>query len=447
MILRFVGVLLVLVIAGIGFTVPNQLMAAVNCPPGTRPATMADLVVKEGTIAVGTCYNPTDRGISKTGLEAKEYLKKLPCPSGNCDFGQSFNDSFAICAANFFKAYQTKYGGVQINSAYRSPDRERQICRNNPACGAQMNNPNPTSNHSKGVAIDVQPAGGESQYPLLWGFAKANPQFGVCFPFEDGSGGGFRDRPHMILAGLPGSQEAASCVKRGYGNKPCDGANFDPSTFKDATFGSSATTPTSNFADAIRQALGLQTAQQLIQPAVAQPYAQTQPVLNTFAMPTQPTPTTGVTPTTGTGATAVTPASSDTGATAATGGVSDKLFTETGKTTATGSPLADKLNELAFGVSAGNATSGIPFIPLAINPDDRSDRAATSTGIAQIVATKTPSITTDTTFLGGNPNPYPTTETTISQGNFLQILATIKVALLNLLARLRPFATQSVPEY
>ena len=214
--------------------------------PGTRPATEDDAVVKNGQIKVGTCYNPNEIGIGQNAEEAKQYLKTLRC-TGSCNFGL-LNDSFAVCSARFFKAFQGQYGPVEIVSAYRSPGHERDICRDNPRCGAQMNNPNPTSNHSNGLAIDVYYRPSQS---FLWNFAKQNKQLGVCFPFEDGGGGGFSDRPHMILQGIPGSREAASCVQRGYGSTPCSGSNFDPSSVRSVPGGP----PSSRLSDIARNFL------------------------------------------------------------------------------------------------------------------------------------------------------------------------------------------------
>lgn len=425
------------------FSAAATLAECQKISPLHRPATMADLVVKNGTIPVGTCYNPAQAGVSTDELEAKQYLKSLPkqwaggstydCKTYEDKNIDKLNGRFAMCMAKFLKAYTAQYGpkSVRITSAYRSHDEQVCVCKGEKGlCGKALpedENGIPIGGsgvgHQFGTAMDIHPNNGDYA-----GFHKFAAPFGVWFRL------GMADKPHV-------EPKTDECGLNGAA---------PPGQYQTAlpSGSTSYTPPSSGFADILRSALGLQTVTQALRPTQVQPYAQTQPVLNTFTMPTQVTPTTVVTPTTGTGATAVTPASGGTtGATTGTGGVSDKLFTDAGKTTATGSPLADKLNELAFGVSAGSATSGIPFIPLAINPNDRSDRATTSTSIAQILATKTPSITTDTTFFGGNPDPFQAPGATVSTNSFMQILASIRVTLLNLLARLRPFSSQPVPEY
>src|SRR6185369_11148742 len=93
----------------------------------------------------------------------------------------------------------------------------------NAAAGGAAN-----SNHSRGYAVDVNPNGGGSSYQTLWTFASQNPQFGVCFPFQDKPFTGYAhgDPPHMILAGI-GGVEGARCDAQGV-TKPCNGVPFNP---------------------------------------------------------------------------------------------------------------------------------------------------------------------------------------------------------------------------
>ena len=232
--------------------------------PGTRPATASDAAVKNGTIEAGRCYNPNEVGIGQNGEEAKAYLNSLPkrCV-GQCAAPpdkahvDKLNDTFAICAANFFKAYTARYGTVYITSAYRDgPSGE------NARAGGV-----PGSSHTRAIAIDVNPAS-ENLYPMMWNFAKANPQFGICFPHE-----GF-DRPHMILAGSGGG-EAAKCAARGVA-RPCNGLSFDPSSVQPAYGGLS---PTSALSNQIRQAL--------MTPPPPPPPQMQQPVSSSQQQPTQ----------------------------------------------------------------------------------------------------------------------------------------------------------------
>ena len=235
--------------------------AEVHAAP--RSATEADRAAIEAaglTYVRGMLWDPDNKYVGTSVAEAKQYLKTLKC-SGRCNF-ELLNDSFAKCSARFFKEFQDRHGPVEIVSAYRSAGHERALCKNNPRCGAQMNNPNPTSNHSKGLAIDVYYRPDQSK---LWSFAKQDKRFGVCFPFEDGSGGGFADRPHMILQGIPGSGEAASCVRRGYGNTPCSGSNFDPNSIRDVASGPPSAELTNTLRDVINPVQN---------PAYQQPYQQ-----------------------------------------------------------------------------------------------------------------------------------------------------------------------------
>ncbi len=85
------------------------------------------------------------------------------------------------------------------------------------------------SNHTRGLAIDVQPTPNSmDNYRKMWKLASDNPSFGVCFPFQDHPFRGFPkgDRPHMILAGIGGS-EGGKCDAQGV-TKPCNGLAVNP---------------------------------------------------------------------------------------------------------------------------------------------------------------------------------------------------------------------------
>lgn len=203
-----------------------------KCQPGERRATPADVLTMKNagiyTAAEGMCWNPESKTVGKDVSDAKAYLNSLPnkCVGGcqapptkeNID---KLDNTFAICAANFFKEYQAKYGPVSISSAFRCGPLTPSIIQcdrsvNGRAGGAK------TSNHQLGLAIDVNPAGGKSSYETMWSFSKANPQLGICFPHQDGrTATGYPDRPHMILAGTKGG-EGSACAQMGI-TKPCNG--------------------------------------------------------------------------------------------------------------------------------------------------------------------------------------------------------------------------------
>jgi hypothetical protein len=257
---------------------------------GTRPATASDAVVQNGTIRAGTCYNPSDIGISQSAEQAKAYLLGLPRTGSATDNSniEKENSAFAICAVQFLQEYQKRYGSVTLTSAYRSPAYDAKMCVNNPACGNLMNNPNPMGNHQRGLAMDVR---AQADQMTIINFARQNPQFGVCFPFT-GEGGGFRDTVHMILVGGPGT-EASGPGCRGV-TKACSAGNFDPSSVKNADAGLA---PPSSIYNNGLQSLGLGAQQPTYAPA-SQPMMSSQiaPLQSAFAT----TPTT-VSATNGTG--------------------------------------------------------------------------------------------------------------------------------------------------
>ncbi len=256
-VILFLPVFVVIAIALSGNTYAAQI-----CSGGATPhlATQQEAAAASGGgIIAGVTYvcpNDARLGISNSAGAAKEYLlsiaQGLPGTKAPPDRNHiaQLNSAFAVCAAGFLKAYSQNYGAVRITSAYRDgPSGE------NAAAGGA-----PGSNHTRGLAIDVGPTNGD--YKRMWDFAKANPQFGVCFPHE-----GF-DRPHMILGGIGGT-EGGKCMARGI-SKPCSGVNFDPNEVKPAY---SSNTPTAALAERLRQAALMS---QLQQPPPPPPPQQTQ---------------------------------------------------------------------------------------------------------------------------------------------------------------------------
>ena len=172
----------------------------------------------------------TALGISNQVAKAKEYLlskakdlrnSKAPptCPANI----YRLNNTFAVCLARFVKAVNNKYGdgAVTVVSAFRSPD-PNDACGSNKAAGGA-----PNSNHQKGLAADVAPGNGLT-YNNLQDLAKANPQFGLCFPYVPRlTSSRLYDRPHMTLAGI-NTGEAKYCAQQGI-TKYCDQSPaYDP---------------------------------------------------------------------------------------------------------------------------------------------------------------------------------------------------------------------------
>ena len=307
----------------------------------------------EGIIAGVTqvCGSDATLGISNAAGVAKEYLNNLPNKCvGACQalpdkaHIDKLDNTFAICAADFFKAYQAKYGPVSMSSTFRCGPKTPTVIQcdrteNGRAGGAGG------SNHMLGLAIDVNPL--RSSYESMWDFARANPRFGVCFPYLGG------DNPHMTLAGS-GTGEAAMCARQGV-TKPCNGLPFTPITpATNAGIGYSGA-PSSGITNALR---GLLTAAPYLlqasqQPTQQQPYQQ-QPLPQT-QQPFTYTQSTTYDPTTGTYTTG----------TSATSG------TQT-RTTASGNTTVN--------ANSGNNTSGTSLNTLANSASNNSSNSSNTTG-------------------------------------------------------------------
>lgn len=222
---------------------------AANGLPCDDPHIATPDEVQNGKALAGHWVCPEDAaaGVSGSAGAAKAYLKSLPkkhlsnCAPPNDANIERLNDKFATCAANFFKAYTGMYGGVVITSAFRdgapgtAGDGSGKSAN---ACAGGAGG----SNHRFGLAIDVYPASGNFQQ--MWGFARANPHLGVCFPY------GQSDKPHMAAAGF-NTGEAATCAQQGV--RSCEGGGtVDPNTIRGVG------PPSADASDKFRQALGLQ---------------------------------------------------------------------------------------------------------------------------------------------------------------------------------------------
>ncbi len=167
------------------------------------------------------------------------------------------NNSFAICAARFLKAYSDAKGPVYVVSAFRCGPNSPMSCdrtENGRAGGAGA------SNHQIGLALDVNPANGD--YGGMHAFAGANKQYGVHFRL------GMRDRPHLE----PIDKSSPSCD--GVAGTPVGSGGFrDPA-------------PSGGLSDQIRQALGMQ--QQPPPPPPPPPPPQMQPAQQSQPLSTQP---------------------------------------------------------------------------------------------------------------------------------------------------------------
>lgn len=413
-------------------------LVANNTQAAIRPANDADCQIlrQHGvTCVVGvTPYNPNDAGVGQTADQAKRELKALPrepvnrsqCAAPTDDRNiDRLNDAFAICAAQFLKDYTNRYGrnSIVIRSAFRDGARgsgpDGRQSANQCAGGAGA------SNHTRGTAMDVQ-AVPQDTYQRLWRHASDNPQFGVCFPFQDRPLPGYPngDRPHIILAGIGGS-EGALCDQQGV-TRACSGApptNIvarPPPPGPPLGLGNTART------SLLGTGFGLVSqpppyTQPILPP---QPFMQQQPLLGAFNNPAPlPQPTQQ--------------------------GVSSQITnTNTNSNTnqSTSTSVADRLLELAFGTSSsptsstGLATSA-PIIISGANAgvitgsQQNTTTQAWTTGGIQSVGQQT--------FVSNDLRSQPQQNgfAATSDTRFQQTLATLKTALTMLLAYLTPFNT------
>lgn len=419
-----------------------------DCPiPGTRRATADDAAVKNGQIKVGSCYNPNEVGIDQSTEQAKAYLLSIAngLPGTQApptkERVNHLNNALAVCAARFLKAYSERYGAVRLTSAFRcGPNTPAHIqcdrTENGRAGGA------PNSNHQVGMAIDVGPTDGN--YKQMWEYAKQNPQFGVCFPYEGA------DRPHMTLGGAPGG-EGAKCAAVGV-KQACSGVKFDPKDVG-AQVASSATSPSRSFTDRLRQSLGMPPAPPQIPPyqqpqqapQQSQPIGQAyqQPISQAYQQPS--TVTTGVPTTVGT-----TPVS-----------ISDLLnknpinlnpATTTGTSTKATSTL-DLLNQYAYGTVTEVGTTSQVLVSelLTATADDFItivDHEGKPVGTTQIPTSSVVTIqptNSQSTFTSPDLQ-YSVTAPRQQVTGLQKILADMRAALEWAIGYLRPFAIKEARE-
>lgn len=348
--------------------------------------------------------------------EAKAYLNSLPKrPLSNCAPPDQnnitrLNDTFATCAAQFLKAYTERYGTIYITSAFRddrpgsAQDGSGQSANK---CAGGVNG----SNHSIGIAMDVNPAN-DSLYPTLWKFASDNPQFGICFPHQYGGANttGLRDRPHMVLAGSVNGRcggECMACSKQGV-TASCSGT---PTNIRTTPYQSS---PTAGIAQSLRNWLSPQQPQTQPQPQIAPTVSQPAPVsqnpLSAFQQQQQPQ---------------------------TIGGVSGQLTMT--PVTPTGSTVADRLETLAFPTTTetGSTATTVPIIvsqnqaaqltaeqPVAVTP--------VNGGSGTVAPSQTTFISGDLSWQGA---PQPPQQLT----GFQATLANVRAILERILEFLTPF--------
>lgn len=266
--------MLVFLLANVAVSTP---VYARDCQRGqvSHPASQSEAEILHMPMGTDVCPADVAVGINNISGEAYQYLYSISTKSDTADLAHvhGLNSTFAICSANFLKAFTQKYGGVQVTSTWRSADDQHRVSTS------------PTSNHTRGLALDVHPAShAQADYDRLRDFAIANKQFGVCFArptYNDAP-----DRPHMTAAGIGSRTE--NCDQFGITRLCDEGGTFDPNQVHDAVpTQQSPLTPTVTAAltDGLRK---------LFSPEKPQP--QTQPQLPSTPLPSASQPTSAFNP-------------------------------------------------------------------------------------------------------------------------------------------------------
>jgi|GEM_PF-3115562 len=153
-----------------------------------------------------TPFDPDNPYFGDKAATAKAFLKSLPkqwaggstydCKTYEDKNIDKLNPQFAICMADFLRAYTGQYGqqSVRITSAYRSYDEQKCVCVGEKGlCGEALpvdSTGRPIGGlgvgHQYGTAMDIHPNNGDYQ-----GFHNFAVNYGVWFRL------GMKDRPHV----------------------------------------------------------------------------------------------------------------------------------------------------------------------------------------------------------------------------------------------------------
>lgn len=177
----------------------------------SRSATEADCKLLSSSYHIPcvigvTPFDPDNPYFGDRAATAKAFLKSLPkqwaggstydCKTYEDKNIDKLNPQFAICMADFLRAYTARYGerSVRITSAYRSYDEQKCVCVGEKGlCGEALpvdSTGRPIGGlgvgHQYGTAMDIHPNNGNYQ-----GMHQFALQYGVWFRL------GMRDKPHV----------------------------------------------------------------------------------------------------------------------------------------------------------------------------------------------------------------------------------------------------------
>lgn len=205
--------------------------AEVNCPAGLVPASedfKAAFKRHNPGAEVPQCMDKKTGDFFQGVESAKQYLLMLykRASGRNCCHDpikaiNGLNPRFAVCGANFLKAFEQTYNiPVALRYAYRSTAEQAKIC---PVAIPGKCAPAGRSNHQRGLAMDINLP--NRNYALLHAFARKNPGFGVTFPIPKS------DPVHM----QPTNKQDPKCVDGSFSpERPSADEIADASKFIDS---------------------------------------------------------------------------------------------------------------------------------------------------------------------------------------------------------------------
>jgi len=152
-----------------------------------------------GSIVAGktyVCPNDSRLGVSNDAGSAKQFLRGILCKADSDNYGgvgpdetiNGLDNKFAVCAAAFLKAMQSKGENVCVKEGKRSVEKQNAYvargviaCKKGAAC-----------EHPRGIAIDVNVLGKPSSCSSYQPLHQAAPSFGLTFYM------GCKDAVHFV---------------------------------------------------------------------------------------------------------------------------------------------------------------------------------------------------------------------------------------------------------
>lgn len=346
-----------------------------------------------------TLYDPTDRSLGDEVAVATKFLiehmgngsRGSQCYTSQTDRITKLNPQFKVGLYKAISEMERLYGGKNIiQSGFR--------------CDGS------NGNHPKGCAVDI-----------IWASCRTNPKPSLWPPRPAGTIGPWEcssdrfDAPEQKWIDANGKNAPYNIHLR-LRYYP-EGHHVEPVNTQGcvtgATVGSGSPSgsPTTNFANAIRQALGMQ--QQPIQqpPLPPQPLPQTQPIIRSFD---QPVPI-----------------------------VTATTEPDTTPTKDTGPSIADRLEDLVKDIKGATSTQSATSVPLIINGKDVTTIQSTPSAAEVATTSGVGGAVSQNTFVSGDLNAQGAPIYSVAHASVVrERLAQLKAVLLAMLEYLKPFRTR-----